>query len=97
VLRECSSNLDWQTVEVKSSSREGVAYEVSIPPWGGGEDITCDCPGFVFRGYCRHTRAALSKICNWTSDDPVPQSEEQMRDHVCPRCGRPTVLTESED
>ena len=92
--QECESNLEWQEVEVRSSTDPKKTYSVSIPPWEGTEDITCDCPSWTYRGYCRHTREAMRKICNWTSNDPVPQSEEQRRNHVCPRCGRNTVLVE---
>jgi hypothetical protein len=94
-VQECSSNLDWQEVEVKSASSPGKVYKVSIPPWKDGEeDITCDCPSFVHRGYCRHLQAALGKVCNWASTDPIPQTEEQRRNQICPRCGAKTVLTE---
>ena len=93
VAQECESNLEWQEVEVASSA-PGKSYTVSIPPWEGTKDITCECPSYQFRGYCRHTREALRKICNWTSRDPVPQTDEQRKNHVCPRCGRKTVLVE---
>jgi hypothetical protein len=93
-VHECATNLDWQEVEVTSASTPGKTYTVSIPPWGGDEDVTCDCPSFVHRGYCRHKATALARICNWSSKDPVPQTEEQRRNKICPRCGAPTVLVE---
>ena len=93
-VQECATNLDWQEVRIRSASTAGKQYTVSIPPWGGVEDITCDCPGYTFRGACRHTSAALERICNWTSEDRVPQTDEQRKNHICPRCGAGTVLTE---
>jgi hypothetical protein len=98
IRQECSTSLDWQTVEVRSSSDKSKTYEVSVPPWSGTEDVTCTCPSYTFRGYCRHTEYALKNlICNWTSDDPVPQTAEQRRGRTCPRCGAPTVLVEGDD
>lgn len=96
VVQECASNLEWQQVKIASSSRKDVEYTVDIPPWGGTEDVTCDCPSFTYRGYCRHTAAALERICNWSSRDPIPQTERQRHDRVCPRCGGSTVLVEEE-
>lgn len=98
IRQECSTNLDWQTVSIRSSSTEGKTYQVSVPPWSGDEDVTCTCPSFTYRGYCRHTKYALEHlICNWTSDSSVPQTDDQRRARVCPRCGAATVLVEGDD
>jgi len=94
LVQECASNLEWQEVQVRSATEQGKAYTVSIPPWGGTEDITCECPGYQYRGACRHTSAALAKICNWSSAGPIPQTDAQQNGHTCPRCGGPTVLVE---
>jgi len=96
-VHQCASNFDWREVEVPSSTDPGKKYSVSIPPWGDDEDITCDCPGYLFRGSCRHTKAALERVCGWTSESKVPQTAEQARDHICPRCGGPTVLVEEKN
>jgi hypothetical protein len=37
---------------VKSSSHAGAFYEVSVD----GADVACTCPGFEYRGQCRHAR-----------------------------------------
>jgi len=37
---------------VKSSSNPNAHYEVAVD----GEDVTCSCPGFEYRGQCRHAR-----------------------------------------
>jgi len=94
IVQECASNLEWQEVEVRSATRKGASYTVSIPPWAGTEDVTCECPSYVFRGSCRHTAQALEKICNWSSGGPVPQTDEQRHNRVCPRCGGQTYLVE---
>ena len=95
--QECATNLTWQEVEIPSATSRGKVYSVSIPPWGGTEDVTCDCPSYVHRGYCRHTRSALEKICNWSTESHVPQTEEQRKNRICPRCGGATVLVEEGD
>ena len=94
-VQECASSLEWQDVRIRSASDPKKHYSVSIPPWGGTEDVTCDCPGYTYRGTCRHLAAALAKICNWSSAGAgPPQTEEQRLEQVCPRCGRETVLVE---
>ncbi len=37
---------------VKSSSNPNAHYEIAVE----GEDVTCSCPGFEYRGQCRHAR-----------------------------------------
>ncbi|HET7219050.1 MAG TPA: SWIM zinc finger family protein, partial [Vicinamibacterales bacterium] len=35
-----------------STSHVGVEYEISVD----GSDVICSCPGFDYRGQCRHAR-----------------------------------------
>ena len=35
-----------------SASHPGVAYEITVD----GADVICTCPGFEYRGQCRHAR-----------------------------------------
>jgi SNF2 family DNA or RNA helicase len=41
-----------------STSHSGVEYEVTID----GADVTCTCPGFEYRGQCRHARDVKAAI-----------------------------------
>ena len=41
-----------------STSHPGVEYEVTID----GADVTCTCPGFEYRGQCRHARDIKAAI-----------------------------------
>jgi hypothetical protein len=45
---------DAQTVEVASETRQGVVYEVAL------DGSRCTCPGFVFRGRCKHVTARVA-------------------------------------
>jgi SWI/SNF-related matrix-associated actin-dependent regulator 1 of chromatin subfamily A len=47
---------DDRHVEVRSGSRPDVTYTVTV----GGGVITCTCPGFEYRGTCKHARAAAA-------------------------------------
>jgi SWI/SNF-related matrix-associated actin-dependent regulator 1 of chromatin subfamily A len=37
---------------VNSASKPGSSYAITVD----GADVTCDCPGFEYRGQCRHAR-----------------------------------------
>lgn len=72
--------------EVASSRDPAEKYTVSGTFVDGM--MTCTCPGFRFKGSCRHTQ--LKEVrCGWRSD----LGERQEYDHVCPRCGSKTVDT----
>jgi hypothetical protein len=43
---------------VESSSRPGEFYELAV----GSGDVTCTCPGFEYRGMCRHARDLKSAL-----------------------------------
>jgi SWI/SNF-related matrix-associated actin-dependent regulator 1 of chromatin subfamily A len=51
---------------VVSSSHAGAAYDVTVD----GADVTCSCPGFEYRGQCRHAREVKNAL---TSGAPLPK------------------------
>jgi len=50
-----------------------------------GFSIVCDCPGFQFRGACRHVEEVEKRVCGWTSFLELDVS-------CCPRCGAEVVV-----
>jgi hypothetical protein len=43
-----------------SASHPGVEYEITMD----GADVFCSCPGFEYRGQCRHARDLKTAIAN---------------------------------
>ena len=41
-----------------SSSNPGVEYEITVD----GADVACTCPGFEYRGQCRHARDVKTAV-----------------------------------
>jgi hypothetical protein len=54
---------------VKSSSKPGAFYVLDVD----GEDVLCTCPGFEYRGACRHSRTLKSALAG---GKPVPAEFE---------------------
>jgi len=53
---------------------------------------SCTCPGYGYRGKCRHITQLREKLCDWSSHvGPEAQTPQQEMEAVCPRCGRETV------
>ena len=48
-----------------STSHAGVEYELTID----GADVVCSCPGFEYRGQCRHARDLKAALAAGT---PAP-------------------------
>jgi SWI/SNF-related matrix-associated actin-dependent regulator 1 of chromatin subfamily A len=48
---------------VKSSSKAGAFYVLDVD----GEDVMCTCPGFEYRGACRHARTLKSALAEGKS------------------------------
>ncbi len=93
VFQECAQNAGWQEIEVPSSSDETVYYLVTLPPWDRTEDeAVCECPGYEFRGRCRHQREALGMVCNWSELDGIDQTDDQRQEQICPECGGKTQV-----
>ena len=93
-FQECKTASGWQTVMVESSVKGQPPYEVLLPPWDRSDtaEAVCTCEGFRFRGSCRHTREAMSQVCNWSGLDSEAQTPDQAKHRVCPECGGKTSL-----
>ena len=50
----------------QETSHAGVEYELTID----GTDVTCNCPGFEYRGQCRHARDLKTALA---AGEPAPQ------------------------
>jgi len=93
LIQECALNSGWQEVQVPSATDEKVYYLVTLPPWDRTEaEAVCECPGYEFRGRCRHQREALEKICNWSELDSRPQTDDERSRRICPECKGPTQV-----
>ena len=55
-----------------SASHAGVEYELTVD----GADVTCSCPGFEYRGQCRHARELKSALAerHWRPADFTTQA-----------------------
>jgi hypothetical protein len=49
-----------------SASHKGVDYEITVVD----ADVTCSCPGFEYRGQCRHARDVKAALA---AGEPVPE------------------------
>lgn len=87
-VQECRSLEGWVPIEVESSSSDN-KYLVLVNPWGDIEGNICECPGYHYTGHCRHQEEAHASICAW-KEGQDPQTDEDKRAKICPRCGGPT-------
>lgn len=55
-----------------STSHKGVDHEITVVD----ADVTCSCPGFEYRGQCRHARDLKAALA---SGQPVPAQYEEMK------------------
>jgi hypothetical protein len=56
-----------------SASHKGVDYEIAVVD----ADVTCSCPGFEYRGQCRHARDVKAALA---AGDPVPRQYTEVSD-----------------
>jgi SWI/SNF-related matrix-associated actin-dependent regulator 1 of chromatin subfamily A len=58
---------------ISSASHKGVEYEIVVVD----ADVTCSCPGFEYRGQCRHARDVKAALA---SGQPVPARYAEVSD-----------------
>ena len=58
---------------ISSASHKGVDYEIVAVD----ADVTCSCPGFEYRGQCRHARDVKAALA---AGQPVPAAYIEMSD-----------------
>jgi SWI/SNF-related matrix-associated actin-dependent regulator 1 of chromatin subfamily A len=58
---------------ISSASHRGRDYEIVV----ADADVTCSCPGFEYRGQCRHARDVKAALA---ADQPVPAPYEELHD-----------------
>jgi SWI/SNF-related matrix-associated actin-dependent regulator of chromatin subfamily A-like protein 1 len=59
---------------ISSTSHKGVDYDVVVVD----SDVTCSCPGFEYRGQCRHARDVKAALA---AGEPVPAHYREVSDH----------------
>jgi len=62
---------------IASTSHEGVGYEIVAVD----ADVTCSCPGFEYRGQCRHARDVKAALA---AGEPVPPQYVEVSDAGTP-------------
>ena len=58
---------------ISSASHKGVDYEITAVD----ADVTCSCPGFEYRGQCRHARDVKAALA---AGQPVPELYTELSD-----------------
>ena len=87
-FQSCGSERKTFEMEVPSVSDKGKKYIIKGHFVDG--DMECSCPGFTFREKCKHLQLNIEK-CGWNALESVePQTIDQKKHHICPRCGGPT-------
>ncbi len=90
IFQACQSEVASFAVEVPSSKGDKT-YEVQGTIMNGF--VRCSCPGFTFKGTCRHVKTVV-ETCGWRSNlSSTPQTLSQKENRICPVCGRRTVDT----
>ena len=55
---------------IASTSHQGLEYEIVV----ADADVTCTCPGFEYRGQCRHARDVKAALASG-QEVPAPYAE----------------------
>ena len=74
ILAQVLSGPQRAIYHAESSSQKGKFYTLEVI----GADITCDCPGFEYRGSCRHIRPLKSAL---VGGKPLPKGYIEITHH----------------
>lgn len=87
-LQACASQI--LTDKFQSSSGNGT-YDTIVSLDELADN--CDCPGYKYRGKCKHVTELRGRLCGWSAQysDEV-QTPQQEMDCVCPKCGGETYV-----
>lgn len=86
-VKICKTLIDPDDIPV-SSSKHNRFYLVTPPTYFN--DGVCECPGYLYRGYCRHLEEISESRCTWISSnwqDPLDK---------CPGCGADAIVFDFE-
>lgn len=88
---QCRTLDGWFPTPVQSESNEDINYIVHVNPWANrSEQHVCECPGYTYRGRCKHQAMAHNAICGWNEiEGPEEASADDIQARRCPRCAGP--------
>lgn len=86
----CRSRDGWVPVQVPSGSQPDLTYLVLVNPWGNSRENVCECPGYTYRGTCKHQEFAGQSLCGWIEGELPLQDNEHREKKICPRCKGPS-------
>jgi hypothetical protein len=89
----CETMLKPREVAVPSSKGDGTYWTV-IPSTLFNDEV-CDCPGFQFRGSCKHVKLIEEFKCSYYSTSPKIIKAAKEGDS-CPVCAEKLILFETE-
>lgn len=92
--RWCLSNESDQRKFEGSNGETWTADLSRQNPGPYGVNWACDCPGYRFRGNCKHVKIAEEEACGYgwgaACGNPEPDEVWEGPEHTCPKCGGPS-------